>query len=54
VDVVDVRRWHELISEFREFADKTGAEFKLERFPDGKEMMLLRLYYHKPKKEESR
>jgi len=50
-DIADVRQWHELISDWRNVADRDGAEFKLERFPDGKEMMMLRLYYHKPRKD---
>ena len=53
-DIVgDVAKWHTLISEWRDVADKDGAEFKLERFPDGKEMMMLRLFYRTRKENQN-
>lgn len=51
MDIEDVEIWQKKIQEFHSFAKRVEAEFKLERFENGKESLLIRLFY-KPRKGE--
>ena len=44
-DVVDVSYWNRLVSEFKDLADKSGAAFDLKRFPNGKERVVVELWF---------
>ena|GEM_PF-6778711 len=52
-DVVDVGRWHQIISEVKELADKNGAEFELKKLENGKEYVLLRQFYRPRKGDQN-
>lgn len=46
-DVKDKMKWNEMLCEFRNFADDKEAEFVHQKFPDGKECVMVKLYYVK-------
>ena len=45
-DVADVAVWNSAVSETKELADKFGAAFNLNRFPNGKERVVVELWFN--------
>jgi hypothetical protein len=52
MDVVDVAKWNERISSFRDFAHSVGAEFRLRILENGKEVVEVWQYYRPQAKEK--